>query len=463
MNDPLLKHDMLSYLRDKLSAATLRARYERLANERLLTLLDEGQSQPIDDDRGWHAINATGSATSIERRQIRDEARRLVRENPHAKNILRLLEIYVAGPQLRLMPEAMTGIDIDAEVIRAADRHWQSFLAANCRHFSYREFTRRVWRDGECFLRLYAGSGLESDFGPTVRFVDPETIGDVPGHPPCGGIITSPDDIESPIAYLRIDATSGELLEEIAADEILHSQIGVDSNEQRGVSLFAPLIDPLDRHDKWLDTELTARPLQSSIVLWRKVHGSPGQVRDVAESVSESATGGSRRERVKPGTILTTSRDTTLEFLQPKTNFGDAVPLGRSLLLSIAAGAGLPEFMLTSDASNANFSSTMVAEGPAVKLFEAEQQFFAGEFNRLWRWVLLEAERRGELPDGTSTQLRPKWSFPQLVNRDRAKDRDIDTRMAEAGILSRAEVARRDGVDPETMREEMSREVTSEE
>ena len=33
----------------------------------------------------------------------------------------------------------------------------------------------------------------------------------------------------------------------------------------------------------------------------------------------------------------------------------------------------MPEYMLSGDASNANFSSTMVAEGPAVKTFEEMQ------------------------------------------------------------------------------------------
>jgi capsid protein len=125
------------------------------------------------------------------------------------------------------------------------------------------------------------------------------------------------------------------------------------------------------------------------------------------------------------------------------------------VLLSIAAGAGVPEFMLSSDASNANFASTMVAEGPAVKLFESEQQFFATEFDRLWRWVMSEAIAQGFLPADFLDQVEPGWTFPQLVNRDRSKERLADVRLVEAGVLSRAEVARRDNVDPQTMRAEL--------
>ena len=39
----------------------------------------------------------------------------------------------------------------------------------------------------------------------------------------------------------------------------------------------------------------------------------------------------------------------------------------------------MPEFMLTSDASNANYSSTMVAEGPAVKMFDRLQHEMLGD------------------------------------------------------------------------------------
>jgi hypothetical protein len=162
-----------------------------------------------------------------------------------------------------------------------------------------------------------------------------------------------------------------------------------------------------------------------------------------------------RREKIRPGTILTTSTGTELEFLQPNTNISDAVSLGRLILLCIAAGEGLPEFMLTSDASNANFASTMVAEAPAVKLFQAEQQLFTAEFDDLWRWVMSEAVRLGLLPSDFFRLVRSHWTAPDLVSRDRPKERLADVALVRQGILSPQEVARRDGVDPEVMRGEM--------
>jgi capsid protein len=296
---------------------------------------------------------------------------------------------------------------------------------------------------------------------PTVRYVDPELIGPTAADPDSQGIHTDPNDVEDVWSYLQIDPATGELETEIPADEMLHLKIGVDSNERRGVTIFASVLDALMCFDKWLDTEVHARKLQASIVLWRKVQGSPTQVTAAADAAQTAIPGDSgtvRRERYRPGSILTTSHSTDLQFLQPNTNFGDAVPLGRLVLLGIAAGAGVPEYMLSSDASNANYASTMVAEGPAVKLFESEQQFFAAELSALWCWVMGQAVSLRLLPADTLDRVTPHWSFPQLVNRDRTKERLADLKLAEAGVLSRAEIARRDNVDPVAMQAEIATE-----
>ncbi|MAG94248.1 MAG: hypothetical protein CMJ48_10915 [Planctomycetaceae bacterium] len=446
---------MIGLLRDKWETACLRAKYQRLVQQQVMSLVEGGAGEPVAEDPGrWQAVGGSKQVFDEQTRQdVRAQARQLAGENPHAKNLLRLLEIYVVGPGLSLGHSTRHGAEESETLVGEADVLWEEFLEENQRHFSYREFARRTWRDGECFLRTYEMHA----WPPVVRFVDPESIGATREAPESAGVVTDPDDVETPIAYLRIDPVSGDLVEEIPAEEMQHTRIGVDSNQTRGVTIFAPLVETLTRFTDWQETELLARKLQASIVLWRKVQGSPGQAAAFADA-AQSATGAGdvRRERYRAGTILTTSQGTDLQFLQPNTNFGDAVPLGRLMLLSLAAGAGLPEFMLTSDASNANFSSTMVAEGPAVKLFQSEQQFFVAQFNQLWRRVMHSAIGRGLLPEDFFARVGPEWALPQLVNRDRPRERLADARLVESRILSRAEVARRDGVDPDTMQGEIA-------
>lgn len=444
---------MLTLLKDAFAAASLKARYQRLARERVLRLLESKSTLESDHDGTWHAISGTTRPLDAQAKiDLRTQARLLVAENPHARNVLRLMEAYVVGPDCRVSTTPSEA-GSNRDVARTADRLWRSFLTANCRHFSFREFARRTWRDGECFLRFYA----RAEWPPSVRFLDPETIGATAEHPETQGIVTEPDDIESSIAYLQIDPTTGELAVTIPAEEVLHTKINADSNELRGTTLFAPLIGPLRQYERWLEIELIARKLQASIVLWRKVADGPvasfGSSADDDLELEPAAS-----ERFQPGSILTTSGSTDLQFLQPPSHIRDAAPLGRMMLLSAAAGAGLPEYMLTGDASNANYASTMIAEGPAVKLFQGEQRFLAVELSRLWRRVMKEAVRRGLLPAAFLETCGPDWTFPTVVARDRPRERYADVRLVQAGILSRAEVARRENVDPELMRSELAAE-----
>jgi len=448
---------MWQFLSDKWRTYQLRAKYQRLVQERVLDLIEERGPQPVADDPGDWQLAGVGKQGIAEpqRSELRTQARQLVQTNPYARNLLRLLEIYVTGPGLRLTVLPIGQSPRDAALERECDRLWTAFLDANRKHFTFRETARRTWRDGECFLRLFP----QAAWPPAVRYVDPEAIDGGLEAPESQGILAEPDDVETVRAYLLRDLLTGDVVEHIPPDEMLHIKIGCDANEKRGVTLLAPVLDTLTIFDKWLDTEVQARKLQASIVLWRKVQGSPSQLSTVVDGASSAdPMGGSRRERYRPGTILTTSQSTELEFLHPNTNFGDAVPLGRLVLLGIAAGAGLPEFMLTADSSNANYSSTMVAEGPAVKLFESEQQFFARELEPLWRWAMTQAIAHGLLPADTLDRIAPHWSFPQVVNRDRSKERETDAKLVEARVLSRAELARRDNVDPAAMQAEIAAE-----
>jgi len=446
---------LLELVSDKVRTVALKARYQRIVHERLLRLASESSgSAPAEDPGRWLMLGQGSGVAEPQRRDARTKARQLVTHNPHARNILRLLEAYVTGPGLVLDHRSRDNESSEAEA-RRANRLWAEFLEGNERHYSHREHARRTWRDGECFIRKFSSPS----WPPQLRFIDPEAIGSTPEHPDSEGILHAEDDVETPVAFLRIDPNSGRLEEEIDGADVYHTRAGVDSNQKRGVSVFLPVLTVLDRFEKWVDTELLARKLQSSIVLWRKVQGSPQQAAAFADAQGGGTGGDSvRREPVRPGTILTTNEGTDIRFLQPDTNFTDAVPLGRMLLLCTAAGAGLPEFMLTSDASNANFASTMVAEGPAVKLFQNEQSFFTGEFTGLWRWVMSEAVAMGLLPRDFFARVEARWSFPQLVNRDRPRERLADVRLVESRILSRAEIARRDGADPVVMRTEMAEE-----
>lgn len=455
---------MLRVLRDSFATFALRRRFQRLAGERALALLEASSCSPCPvpretpSDGRWVQVgglpgNDERPLDQLDKAELRRLARHLVATNPHARNCLRLLGAYVVGPDMRTGFIDRRTANGQSEASRRAAALWRRFLAGNCGHFSYSEFATRTWRDGEAFVRLFP----QASWPPAVRFIDPERIGATPGTDSADGIVTDPDDAETVKAYLHVNA-AGELVEEIPAAELLHAKINADSNEARGTSLFATMIGPLQRYERWLETELVARKVAASVVLWRKVMG--GGRGSAGDDPNDTLyTTQLDPAKFQPGSVLTTDEQQELQFLNPQSELDDAAPLGRLLLLAAAAGAGMPEYMLTGDSSAANYSKSLVAEGPPVRLFVAEQHALADRLNRLWQMVAAEAVRLGLLTGDDVAALEPDWHLPSPAFRDRPRERYADVRLVAAGVLSRSEVARRENVDPATMRAELAAEA----
>ncbi len=147
---------MLQYLRDLWESAQLRARYRRLMQEQLLELAETRRPTSVPEEGScWTLVGENSRGLPLaERAEIRRRARQLVQTNPYARNLLRLLEVYVAGPGLRVTAVGRAAGVADAELLRRCDRIWTDFLHQQRRHFSFSETARRLWRDGEFFLRL---------------------------------------------------------------------------------------------------------------------------------------------------------------------------------------------------------------------------------------------------------------------------------------------------------------------
>jgi capsid protein len=454
-----------SWLWEPLAAYWARKRLERLQYTAAARLFAETYAgRPPDDDpdaarwrllgQGDKELGATAHAT------LRDQARHLADHNPHARNILILHRDYVVGTGMRHEVEPQPGVAAAAAAVHRATALWRAFLDANHWDAGQRkdwEFALRTWRDGECFLRLYR----QPAWPPRALFIDPEHITPDPRTgTPEHGIATVPGNPEEAAEYCFVH---GQQVERIPAARMLHAKIGVDANVKRGVSLFLPVLDVLKRYQSWLDVELIHRKVASSVVLVRKHHGNhPGGVAGFADAVQSASPGGGtgRRLTLQPGTIID-AQGFDLQFLSPNSHFADASGLGRTVLLAIAAGTGLPEFMLAADASNANYASTLVAEGPAVRHFAAWQAFFVGHWQRLFDRVLGEAVRLGELTAAERRAVRLHLTPPPLAVRNRHHEALADAVYFRHGALSRRELSRRERVDPDLMARERAAELAT--
>jgi hypothetical protein len=107
----------------------------------------------------------------------------------------------------------------------------------------------------------------------------------------------------------------------------------------------------------------------------------------------------------------------------------------------------MPEFMFTSDASNSNYASTLVAEGPAVKMFERLQASLRNDDCAvMWR-VIRNAAEAGRLPTDVCRRVELQINLPSLHVRDQLKEAQIDQIAYEHGVLSPQTWSKRLGLD----------------
>mgnify|MGYP002382198841 CR=1 FL=1 len=129
----------------------LQAKYDRKVREQVLALLEQQGPQRVAEDPGDWTLVGSGAKSTFdegERVDLRSQARELVQTNPYARNILRLLEVYVAGPGLKAVMAPLQP-DTAADLLQLADRLWADFLAQNHRRHTRQGGSRKPSLGGQ--------------------------------------------------------------------------------------------------------------------------------------------------------------------------------------------------------------------------------------------------------------------------------------------------------------------------
>ncbi len=333
--------------------------------------VDPREAYISNDGEIWEAIGGGVSPleelpfrTTAELFQIQSVARILARDNEFAINahanrqnyIIGTGHIYTVVGRSQAVPEA--AIDRVQSVL-------DEILKVNNWGIRQAEIKLRDDRDGESFIRKFK----TSDGIMRFRFVEPRQVQPPPNAKPWQsfGVETLEDDAETPVAYW-IDERP------VDASEIQHRKWNTDSSIRRGYPLLFPVRKNLVRASKLLRNMSMATEIQTAIALIRKhQQTTSAAVRTFINAKTETNRTGESVLKYPPGSILDASQGVDYT-IPPQLDPTKTVAALQAELRSIAARLLMPEFMLSSDASNANFASTMVAEGPAVKNFEAQQQ-----------------------------------------------------------------------------------------
>lgn len=392
---------------------------------------------PVGGNPGGSTVGGEGAFSEQSLRELRGQCRRLAASNEFAINGHENRVSYVVGPGHSYRATVCKGMEAPADNALAVQKVIDEFVRRNRWHIRQQEIVRRVDRDGEAFLRFFA----DRDGATHVRFIEPDQVqtpGEFAGDPAASfGIRTEPDDVEAVLGYY----VDGEFVD---AGQVQHRRANVDFNVKRGLPLYTPVRKNLRRAEKLLRNMSVVAEIQSAIALIRKHRGTSrsGVEQFVAAGstgVSDSGNSAGRaryHSQYGPGTILDAPAGLEYDFPARGLDASSFVHVLRAELRAIAARLVMPEFMFTSDASNANFASTLVAEGPAMKMFERLQaNMIEHDREVIWR-VIHNAMAAGRLPLECESEIEVQIIPPSLHVRDQLKQAQVDRIAFADGILS---------------------------
>jgi capsid protein len=383
--------------------------------------------------------------------EIRNQSRHLALTNEFAINALENRVSYVVGEGHSYKIMARAGAVPPKDLIARVDQVITAFITRNLWHQRQQECLRRWDRDGEVFLRWF-----ELQDGLSVRFIEPELIGTPPGNTRAlFGIEQVQDDAETAELYHVRETYGADRFEQVPASEIQHRKANVDLVVPRGVPTFYPVRKNLMRASKLLRNVSTVSEIQSAIAMVREhVASSKATIQQYVADQTDvktrsQVTGAEKTYRqYPPGTIIDHGPGTKYTFPAQGIDVAKYVQALQAELRAVASRLVMPEFMLTSDASNANYSSTMVAEGPAVKMFERLQSSMIwDDLTLIMAEIRLQA-RRGVLPANVLDLVDVDADGPRVQTRDRLKDTQADQTLVTARVMSKQTMATRNGLDP---------------
>jgi capsid protein len=413
-------------------------------------LVDPREAHLDDEGLWWNSVATAGvgqgvaGAPALDERglyEARLQCRRLAATNEFAINGHENRISYIVGPGHEYRAVTRKGAESSPDLAADVQAVIDEFLTLNGWHTRQQEIIRRLDRDGEAILRFF----VAADGVTRVRFVEPEQIVTPPELARVSyasfGIQTEHDDVETPVAYY-IDG------EPVDAANIQHRKANVDANVKRGLPLYFPVRKNLRRVEKLLRNMSAVAEIQSAIALIRKHRsGLRNGIEQFADDNAVARPAGKRLAHYAPGTILDAPAGLEYDFPAAGVNASAFVTVLQAELRAIAARLVMPEFMFTSDASNANYSSTLVAEGPAVKMFERLQSVLKQDDALvLWR-VIDNATAAGRLPADVRRRVELQISLPSLHVRDQLREIQVEKIAFEKGILSAQTWSQRLGLD----------------
>lgn len=276
------------------------------------------------------------------------------------------------------------------------------------------------------------------------------------------GVHSELRDASRVFGYHVVYSSSGKPWEYIPADRMVHIKRNVPNTAKRGISDYYPIARDLLGDDKLSRNLAKGAAAIAAIVGVRKFR--PGTLKSGVTTLLDDQ---------KSGTVARYNRDGSARnvdtipydeatILNTQGYEWDTGPLGASnnpnLLMvaqhirrSIGVRWTMPEYLVSGDASNANYASTSVAAESWVKAREADQRFYGRVHKALiWKAVKI-AHRNGWFPGVDWRVLRQSvivtCEGPEVSTRDFLQVAQANSQMIADGYLSEQTAATSAGLD----------------
>ena len=303
-----------------------------------------------------------------------------------------------------------------------------------------REAHWRVDRDGEAIIRLF----LQADGTVKVRFVDPEVVWGTPAgkseedgwsfgiqhyvfeRVDENGYRSKEEDLERIVAYYIRPHKLGDLPkgenhdwsgEVVKASEIVHiKDPWEDAEVKHGTPVFA--YDTLEAIMRATNLQrnisITSGVQAATAEVWVHKIGTKQDIQNLASGLPGAGSGGAAgtpgsnfiRQRFEPGMIRRVPAGQEPVPDPATTQVPNYMQAAQGDLRQAGASASMPEYMISGDASNANFASTQESGTPFVRSAESRQEHFKMGFLRLIRRVIRWAVKCGKLPPEALTLVK---------------------------------------------------------
>lgn len=394
---------------------------------------------------GGNHFGRTNSEVLAAAEPIRSRARHAVANNGWAANGVESLVTGLVGAGIN-----PTSQHSDRDTRRALDaifRKWARGADADQRtdfHGLVAATVRTMAIDGEALLLI-----VETADGPKLRLLPSEmldssktaNLGD--GGYVVAGVEFGADGTRraywiSPNKPSDEFATYAPSIRVDAADAI-HLYVPHGAGAVRGLSWLAPILLTLKDLDELQDALLVGAKVSALLAAFLVDMNSTGSLPFDGDQAGSILTSG-----LEPGTLKVLPAGYDLRTLTPQQIQG-SVDFAKLTLRQIAAGMGVPQYLLDGDMSSANYSSLRAS------LVAFRQRLERIQFNHIvptllevvWRRVIIAAAIRGEIDLGedVETALACEWIMPVQPWVDPSKDADATEKLLAMGLTSRRRAA----------------------